>query len=119
MGRFKIFRVIIHVAGWLLFMALPLLFLSGGPDSSTSNSLWVLKDSSYWLFCFTYIAIFYINVYFLIPRLLLKRKYIQYSLMVLVLFVSVYFLKPFDGLMRANFNHRIVEQLAEQPKNGR
>lgn len=100
-------------------MALPLLFLNGGPDSSPGNSLWVLKDSSYWLFCFTYIALFYINVYFLIPRLLLKRKYIQYSFILLLLFASVYFLKPFDRLMRANFNHWIIEQLAEQPKNGR
>ena len=118
MARFKIYKIIIHVAAWLLFMALPLLFLSGGPENSTSNSLWVLKEPSYWLFCFTYIALFYINVYFLIPRLLLKRKYVQYSLMLLLLFASVYFLKPFDRLMRANFDRWIKEQLAELPKNG-
>lgn len=115
MARFKIYKIVIHVAAWLLFMALPLLFLSGGPDSSTSNSLWVLKDPSYWIFCFTYISLFYINVYFLIPRLLLKRKYLQYSFITLLLFICVYFLKPFDMLMRASFNHWITEQFGGQP----
>jgi len=119
MSGFKVYKVIIHVAAWLLFMALPLLFLNGGPDSSISNSLWILKDSSYWVFCLTYIALFYINVYFLIPRLLLKRKYLQYSLITLLLFTSVYFLRPFDMLMRASFTHWITEQFAAQSNNGR
>ncbi len=117
MARFKIYKIVIHVAAWLLFMALPLLFLNGGPYGSASNSLWVLKDSSYWIFCLTYISLFYINVYFLIPRLLLKRKYFQYSLITLLLFICVYFLRPFDQLMRASFTHWITEQFAGQPPN--
>jgi hypothetical protein len=115
--KFKVYKIVIHVAAWLLFMALPLLFLNGGPYGSASNSLWVLKDSSYWIFCLTYISLFYINVYFLIPRLLLKRKYLQYSLITLLLFTCIYFLRPFDQLMRASFNHWITEQFAGE--NGR
>ncbi|RZA02422.1 MAG: histidine kinase [Sphingobacteriaceae bacterium] len=117
MSGFKVYKIILHVAAWLLFMALPLLFLNGGPYGSASNSLWVLKDSTYWVFCFTYISLFYINVYFLIPRLLLKRKYLQYSLITLLLFGCVYLLRPFDMLMRASITHWITEQFGEQAFN--
>ncbi len=120
MSGFKIYKIVIHVAAWLLFMAFPLLFLSVGRDNGTSISLWPLKDYSYWLFCFTYIALFYINVYFLIPHLLLKRKYFKYSLIVLLLFGCVYFLRPFDRLREASFNRWITERIAaEQLKNGK
>lgn len=117
--KFKVYKIVIHVAAWLLFMALPLFFLNGGPDSTVSNSLQILKEPYYWLFCFTYISLFYINVYFLIPRLLLKRKYFQYSIITLLLFSCVYFLKPFDKLMWASFNRWATEQRIPQPGNDR
>lgn len=117
--KFKVYKIVIHVAAWLLFMAFPLFFLNGGPDSTVINSLQILKEPYYWLFCFTYIALFYINVNFLIPRLLLKRKYIPYSIITLLLFGCVYFLKPFDKLMWASFNRWITEQRIMQPGNGK
>lgn len=115
--KFKVYKIVIHVAAWLLFMAFPLFFLNGGPDSTVIHSLQILKEPYYWLFCFTYISLFYINVYFLIPRLLLKRKYIPYSIITLFLFGCVYFLKPFDKLMWASFNRWITEQRVAQPGN--
>lgn len=97
MSRFKIFIVTIHIAGWLLFMAFPLLFLNGGENSSAIS---VLKNYSYWLFGGTYIILFYINGYLLIPRLFLRKKYIDYAILVFVFFSCVYVIKPYDKLVR-------------------
>jgi hypothetical protein len=102
MSRFKAFSVIIHIAGWLLFMAFPLVFLnSRGQD----NSIWsLLQKPSYWLFCFTYIFLFYSNAYYFIPALFLKRKYMFYSIITLILLGGVYYLQPFDKLLRSSEN---------------
>src|ERR1700761_2539711 len=107
MSRFKLYIIAIHVAGWLLFMAFPLLFLNGGGESNTIS--WAIMESPYyWLFCGIYVALFYINGYFLIPRFLLRKKYIDYAIIAFVLFSCVYVLKPFDQLLRNtdNFIHR-------------
>ena len=102
MSRFKIFIVTIHIAGWLLFMAFPLLFLNGVENSSAIS---VLKNYSYWLFGGTYIVLFYINAYVLIPRLFLRKKYIDYAILVFVLFSCVYVIKPYDKLVRSTEIH--------------
>jgi hypothetical protein len=102
MSRFKAFSVIIHIAGWLLFMAFPLVFLNSyGQDSS----IWsLLQKPSYWLFCFTYIFLFYSNAYYFIPALFLKKKYVLYSIITLILLGGVYYLQPFDKLVRSSEN---------------
>lgn len=99
MSRFKIFIVTIHIAGWLLFMAFPLLFLNGGENISPIS---VLEKFSYWSFVFTYVALFYFNGYLLIPTLFFRKKYIEYTLVVFALLVGVYFIKPFDKLVWHN-----------------
>jgi hypothetical protein len=99
MSRFKAFSVIIHIAGWLLFMAFPLLFLNNRGQNDITWSL--LQKHSYWLFCYTYIFLFYSNAYFFIPQFFLKRKYVLYSVIVLLLFGAVYYLQPFDKLLHS------------------
>ncbi len=97
---FKLNTFIIHLAGWLLFLLLPVLFLSSGISTSEA---WVLLSSPYyWLFCLTYLTLFYFNLVFLIPRFFLKRKYLLYGSFVVVLFSCVYFLQPFDKLLAHN-----------------
>lgn len=96
MIRVRAYQIIIHIAGWLLFMAFPLLFINGGPNSNGSS---LLQFPSYWLFCFSYIVLFYVNAYLLTPRLLLKKKYTLYGVIVLLLFAGVYFLQPYDRLL--------------------
>lgn len=105
MSRFKLYIIAIHVTGWLLFMAFPLLFLNGGGQT---NSTAIVQSPYYWLFCGIYIALFYINGYFLIPKFLLKKKYVDYTLIALVLLSCVYVVKPFDKLLRNtdNFIHQ-------------
>jgi hypothetical protein len=99
MSRFKAFSVIIHIAGWLLFMAFPLLLLNNRGQDDITWSL--LQKHSYWLFCYTYIFLFYSNAYFFIPAFFLKKRYILYSIIVLLLFGGVYYLQPFDKLLHS------------------
>jgi len=47
MHRFKVYQVIVHIAGWLLFMAFPILFINGDQSGA---ALPVLRDPYYWLF---------------------------------------------------------------------
>ncbi|QJD96294.1 histidine kinase [Mucilaginibacter robiniae] len=88
---------IIHAAGWLLFLVFPLLFLNSNPK----NSIGILLSSPYyWLFCLTYIGIFYLNTSYLIPQLFFRKKYVDYGIIVLVLFSFVYYFQPFDKLLK-------------------
>jgi two-component system LytT family sensor kinase len=102
MSRFKIFIVTIHIAGWLLFMAFPLLFLNGGGNS---NATAVLQNYSYWLYGATYIILFYLNAYLFIPRFFLRKKYVDYAIIVFVLLSCVYVIKPYDKLVKNNETH--------------
>lgn len=97
MFKFRACQVVLHIAGWLLFMALPLLFLNGGQN----NVLPLLGNPLYWLFCGTYIFLFYFNAYLLMPGLFLKKKYALYSIVILFLLAGTYYLKPYDHLMRS------------------
>jgi len=111
MSRFKAFSVIIHIAGWLLFMAFPLVFLnSRGQYDTTIVSF--LQKPAYWIFCTAYIALFYGNAYLLIPRFFLTKKYTIYSIICVVLLGLVYLLHPFDSLLRSTedwrFNNRMM-----------
>jgi len=113
MFRFKINTLITHITGWLLFLVLPLLFLNSG---NKTGSAWVLLSSPfYWLFCVTYLFLFYFNTLFLIPSFFLKKKYWLYSILVLGMAGLVFFLQPFDKLL-AN-NPRFQAQIAAAIKD--
>jgi two-component system LytT family sensor kinase len=99
MLRFRAFLVSIHIAGWLIFMALPLLFMNAWEEG---NNFHLLSFFYYWVFCVTYIVLFYLNSYILIPRLFLQKKYLNYTIVILLLFAGVYALQPYDRLVRSN-----------------
>lgn len=109
MLKLRAYQIIIHIAGWLLFMALPLLFLNGGQSSLGL----LLSVPYYWLFCFTYIFLFYFNAYLLIPRLFLQKKYTWYAIITLLLLTGIYLLKPYDLLLRSTERNRDF-QIARQ-----
>ncbi|MBE9586112.1 histidine kinase [Mucilaginibacter sp. JRF] len=98
MLRFKSSVIITHIAGWLLFMAFPLLFLNNHGQSSNNFALLALPQ--YWLFCGTFIALFYINAYWLLPYFFLRKRYFDYGIAFVILLNGVYFLQPFDRLLR-------------------
>jgi two-component system, LytTR family, sensor kinase len=100
MIRPQAITIIAHVAGWLLFFSLFVGFVT----NFWGNTDIVAKifSSEFLLFYFVFLFLFYFNVYVLIPKLYLKKKYLVYFSIILALFVAVYFLKPFDRLMVAS-----------------
>ncbi|OOQ57185.1 sensor histidine kinase [Mucilaginibacter pedocola] len=107
MLRFKLNNIIIHVTGWLLFLVLPVLFLSTG---SKQSGAWILLSSPYyWLFCLTYLTLFYFNLWYLIPSFFLQKKRWVYGGCIVILLGLVWFLQPFDKLLI--HNPRFQEQM--------
>jgi len=100
MQRFKTPTVIIHAAGWLLFLTFPLLFINN--EQSGQSSFLLLASPYYWLFCLTYMLMFYVNALVLVPRLMFKRRYVSYGAVVLLLFGFVYYSQPYDNLLGHN-----------------
>jgi two-component system LytT family sensor kinase len=101
MIRSKATTFFIHAAGWLVFLGFPLLFMNRTQQSSASTYT-VLFSPYYWLFCLTYIFMFYLNAWYLVPKFVFSKRYIWYGLIVLMLSGCVYFLQPFDNLLGHN-----------------
>jgi len=96
MFRLKAFSVILHIAGWSLFLMLPLLFMENGQGTDYFNEIY---SRPYLQFSLCYILLFYVNSYLLIPKFFLVKEYLYYFLFVVLLFAGVFFLRPFDRLI--------------------
>jgi hypothetical protein len=90
--------VFIHVFAGMAFMLLPLLFMSGQAGEGGVGE--IVLSIGYWVFCLTYIFIFYLNSYWLIPQLYLKKKYLFYVAILLALFVLIAYARPFELLLQ-------------------
>lgn len=101
MFRSKATTFFIHAAGWLIFLGFPLLFMNKTQEVR-GNSFVVIASPFYWLFCLTYIFMFYLNAWYLVPQLVFKKLYIRYGIVILLLLGCVYFLQPFDNLLENN-----------------
>ena len=101
MLRSKVTTFFIHLGGWLIFLGFPLLFMNRTQDSA-SSTYFIILSPYYWLFCLTYMVLFYLNAWYLVPQFVFRKKYVRYGAMVLVLLVCVYFLRPFDNLLGHN-----------------
>lgn len=101
MLRSKFTNFFIHAAGWLVFLGFPLLFMNRTQDDS-SSTYFIVFSPYYWLFCLTYIVLFYLNAWYLVPQFVFKKRYLYYGVIVLGLIVCVYFLRPFDNLLAHN-----------------
>ena len=67
-----------HLAGWLIFLSLPLFFMTGPSGSENLSNLFL--STYYWLFSLTFLFLFYLNTYLLIPRLYLRQKFFFFTL---------------------------------------
>lgn len=104
---------IIHGAGWLIFISLPLLFASGFQGSG--NVLSTLVQPDHLFFYTSYIFLFYFNTVVLIPRLYLRKKYTMYFSIILLLLIAVIYLRPFDHLMTNSFQSHMVRSMPGSP----
>ena len=91
--------VITHIAGWILFLSLPVFFVNS--QSGNSDVFAILSSSYTWLFFITYIFIFYLNTWFLLPQSYGKKKYLLFAVSIGVLLVCVWVLKPFYRLVNS------------------
>ena len=108
--------VFIHVFAGLTFMTLPLLFMSG--QAGNEGITTILFSAGYWVFCLTYIIIFYLNTYWLIPLFYFKKKYLLYVAIVLALFTLIAYARPFEWLLQ-HHRPRLTPPPADMIMNGR
>ncbi|WP_247235006.1 sensor histidine kinase [Telluribacter sp. SYSU D00476] len=97
MFRSRSFIIITHIIGWLLFISLPVFFLSH--DGRSRRIISIVSSPTFWLFGVCYIVLFYFHTYWLIPRLFIRRRYLTYTAIVIALFGGIFLLKPFDMLI--------------------
>lgn len=105
--------IITHMAAWILFLSLPVLFVSS--QSRSGDFLSILASPYTWLFFATYIFIFYLNSWYLLPELYFKKRFVLFAIAILVLLIAVWLLKPFDRLV-SNRDHNNTE-FRPEPRN--
>ena len=89
--------IIAHIGSWLLFLSLPVVFISGQSESNKVSD--IISMPFYW-FCFAFfIAVFYLHSYLLFPGLYRQGKQLLYFASVAGLFLLLLWLQPFDKLM--------------------
>jgi sensor histidine kinase YesM len=86
----KSWQILIHVAGCLVFLSLPIILWPGQGNlvdffSESRSSREFMNDVLILLF-------FYLNFYFLIPKLYFPRKYVYFILVITFCFIVVAFL---------------------------
>jgi len=98
MRQYKLVKRIGHTLIGLIYFGLPFIFFIEDKKFSFER---VLLSPYYWLFSLSFGLLFYLNYYFFIPKFYLRKQYGRYALIVAVLFVLFYFVKPFLLMFRA------------------
>ena len=97
----KVVQVIINLAAWMCFMLLPVVFFSRPKDVSFfPDQIFTLYFVSSNLF---FIAFYYFNAYFLIPKLLVQKKLLTYIFVIFVLLILFGMYPRFYDYMSDNF----------------
>ncbi len=90
-------RLLLHVAGWILFFGLMIAFTASA--NGGENFAARIFQPQYLFFYGVYIFLFYLNTELLIPDLYVKKHYFYYFTIIALLLVAIFFLKPFDHLL--------------------
>jgi hypothetical protein len=97
MLRLRSSVIAIHALGVFAFLCLPVIFMAETREHQGIKA--ILFSPWYWIFGATYIFLFYFNGYLLIPRLYIRKKYLLYFGVIVLLFTGMWFLRPFDRMM--------------------
>jgi sensor histidine kinase YesM len=84
-------KILLHIVFWVVVFSLPTLLRPShenhqGPPATSGTFYQYLTN------CATYIGLFYLNAYFLIPRYFPRQKYSQYALALLMVFIILSFI---------------------------
>ena len=90
----KWFTLLLHIAFWVLLFSLPSLLR---PEHETGSNAQPRPDSTHFFYqylvnCFSWICLFYVNSYILIPKLIYKKKYLEYTLSLIPVFFVLFLL---------------------------
>lgn len=97
MTRSKIFGILFHLTGWILFYSMVIAFISVNPEGGeSSHSIFSIPFIQFY---FIFPAIFYCNRFILIPKLFSKNSYVLYFSAIVLIFLFVFWLRPFDQIM--------------------
>lgn len=99
MASVKTSPIFFHLIGWIIFLCLPLLFLSG--QNSDTSVMHIIASPFYWLFVGCYGVLFYSHTYYIFPTLYQQKKYIFYFLYLFTFLLVMIFMQPFDLLIKS------------------
>ena len=103
--------VLFHVFGWLVFLSLPVLFVTRGQDGELL--LILLRSPQFWFFFLIFLALFYANYSLLIPRYFFAGRYLVYGAFSVLGLLLILWVKPFDRL--ANRRELVTRQGTPPP----
>jgi hypothetical protein len=92
--------ILLHLAGWLIFLSLPVAFIVF--QSGNTAFLPLLGSFAFWAFAIFFILFFYLHTYLLLPLFIHPKGWIWYTMLILVLACAVIYWQPFEHLMRSN-----------------
>jgi hypothetical protein len=105
-------RLILHIAGWILFFGLMVAFTASAPGAS--QGLHRIFTQPFLLFLGVYLFLFYLNAEILIPRFYLQKQHFVYFLSISILLIVVIYVKPFDRLLH-NEQPGIIRNFPDGP----
>src|SRR6266581_4259845 len=86
-------QVLLHIAGWIVFLSLPLLF---SPESLSLHAYLANPPTQRDLISYVLVlAVFYLNFYWLIPQLYFRKRYLSFLLIGVISFISIVFLPAY------------------------
>lgn len=111
MYRVKTSTFLTHLTGCFIFLSLPVLFIAG--QAGTDKALATISSIWYWSLFGSFIAIFYFHTYFLFPQLYLKKDFLLYLSIVLLMLTGIYILRPFDRLF-TEFSRTPISDMVDE-----
>ena len=109
-------QIVIHIAAWLCFLLLPLLFYPRPREIDFTFfkdhylNTYFLIDNGF------FIAFYYLNTYLFLPKLLDQKKFLSYTALILALLVFCTFLpRIYHGLFGSPPNAQFVAGGANSP----
>lgn len=93
-------NIFTHITGWIILLLLPVLFITG--QNEYTGIAEILLSPYYWLFLFCYAVLFYSHTYFVFPLWYSKKIYVLYAGYLVIRFLLILFIQPFDKLVAVN-----------------